>query len=47
MLESLFNKEQKQTPTQVFPCECFKISKNTYFEEYQGMAASDSHKDTS
>ena len=25
---------KKQTPTQVFSCECYETSKNTYFEEY-------------
>ena len=40
MLESHFNKVAslrpetflKETPTQVFSCECYEIFKNTYFE---------------
>ena len=38
-LESLFNKE---TPTQIFPCECCGIFKSTYFKEHPQTAASGS-----
>ena len=34
----------KETPTQLFSCECFKIFKNNYFEEHLRMAAFDSWK---
>ena len=37
VLESLFNKE---TPTLVFSCECYKAFKKTYFEEHPRTAIS-------
>ena len=39
MLESLLIYE-KETPTQVFPCEYCKIFKNTYFEKQLQAAVS-------
>ena len=49
VLESLFNKVAglkacnyiKETPTQVFSCEYYKIFKNTYFEKHLRAAAPD------
>ena len=35
---------QKETPTQVFFCECCEVFNNTYFEEHLQAAASDSYK---
>ena len=32
---------QKETPTQVFSCEYYEISKSSYFEEHLWTAASD------
>ena len=42
LLKRNFNTQlyQKETPTQVFSCEYFKIFRNTYFEEHQQKAAS-------
>ena len=43
MLEALFNKVAglKETPTQVFPCEYFKIFKNSFFYRAPLLAASE------
>ena len=40
MLESLFNKADKETPTQVFSCEYCEIFINTYFAEHWRTAVS-------
>ena len=51
MLESLFNKIEelkacnfitKETPTQVYSCEYFKICKKTFFYRTHPVAASES-----
>ena len=40
MLDSLFNKVEKETPTQVFFCEMYESFKTTFFEEYLRGTAS-------
>ena len=45
VLESLFNKALKETPTQVFSCKLCDIFKNIYFEEHLRVAAFVVNKD--